>query len=275
MTQVGPLGQRFSGGQRQRIAIARAVIRQPSILIFDEATSALDTTSERAVQAALDRVAKNRTTIVIAHQLSTIMNADKIVVVAKGEIVQQGVHDHLLEDMDGPYWKLVNAQQLGTNSSRPGRDHFLESRTYSQINVKAEAEDDEDTLIDITSMAVGSKTQPAHQPPSSVLSSFWLLLSEQRQHWFGNIVMLLAAMGASGECYIQSAVPRFLPITTTSKQSFTSVPVRATDRVLRVLGGTTERIYQLPMHYASCHRNRLGPQLLYTWLVIQQHIGCK
>jgi ATP-binding cassette subfamily B (MDR/TAP) protein 1 len=199
MTQVGPLGQRFSGGQRQRIAIARAVIRQPSILIFDEATSALDVASERAVQAALDRISKNRTTIVIAHQLSTIMNADKIVVVAKGEIVQQGVHDQLLEDMNGPYWKLVNAQQLATNASRPGRDHFLEAPTYSQSIIKTEAEEDEDTLIDITSMAVNGKKQTAHQPPTSVLRSFWLLLSEQKQHWFGNIVMLLAAMGASGE----------------------------------------------------------------------------
>jgi ABC-type multidrug transport system ATPase subunit len=87
-------------------------VRKPKILIFDEATSALDVTSERIVQAALNKVSQNRTTIVIAHRLSTIKDADNIVFLAGGKVLQQGTHESLLADGNGPYWKLVNAQQL-------------------------------------------------------------------------------------------------------------------------------------------------------------------
>jgi ATP-binding cassette subfamily B protein len=95
-TVVGARGYRFSGGERQRLAIARMLLRNPRILVLDEATSALDTETERAVQAALDALAKGRTTIAIAHRLSTVRHADQIVVLDRGRIVERGTHDQLL-----------------------------------------------------------------------------------------------------------------------------------------------------------------------------------
>ena len=108
-TNIGDRGGKLSGGQRQRISIARAILKNPQILILDEATSALDTESERLVQEALERLMKNRTTIVIAHRLSTIKNADEIYVIHEGEIVEQGAHDELY-DKNGFYTKLYNLQ---------------------------------------------------------------------------------------------------------------------------------------------------------------------
>jgi ABC-type multidrug transport system fused ATPase/permease subunit len=110
-TKVGERGIQLSGGQKQRIAIARAVIKNPSILILDEATSALDSESEKLVQAALDNLMQDRTSIVIAHRLSTIRNADLIVVLDKGSIVELGKHDELVQKENG-YYRNLNALQL-------------------------------------------------------------------------------------------------------------------------------------------------------------------
>lgn len=110
-TNIGDAGNKLSGGQKQRLSIARAVLKNPPIMILDEATSALDTESERLVQQALENMMQNRTSIVIAHRLSTIQKADKIVVMQKGEIVEHGTHDELLAK-NGTYSKLVMMQSF-------------------------------------------------------------------------------------------------------------------------------------------------------------------
>jgi len=116
--EVGENGVKLSGGQRQRIAIARALLRDPRLLILDEATSALDTTSEKLIQGALDRLMEGRTTLVIAHRLTTIRNADVIHVLKDGEIVQSGTHDELMRQHDGLYCSLyLNEDDPGTGES--------------------------------------------------------------------------------------------------------------------------------------------------------------
>jgi len=112
-TKVGERGLRLSGGEKQRVAIARSILKNPPIMVFDEATSALDTKTEHRIQAALNEVSKGRTTLVVAHRLSTIIDADQIIVLKEGTIVERGTHTELLR-LGGEYAEMWN-QQLESN----------------------------------------------------------------------------------------------------------------------------------------------------------------
>lgn len=111
-TFVGERGTMLSGGQRQRISIARIFLKNPPFLILDEATSALDSVTEAKIQGAFDRLIVGRTTLIVAHRLSTVRNADRILVFEGGEIIEDGNHSHLMEK-DGVYAELYNTQHLG------------------------------------------------------------------------------------------------------------------------------------------------------------------
>ncbi|KAJ6847236.1 ABC transporter B family member 11-like isoform X2 [Iris pallida] len=122
-TMVGEHGTKLSGGQKQRVAIARAILKDPRILLLDEATSALDAESERVVQEALDRVMTNRTTVIVAHRLTTVRNADTIAVIRRGSIVEKGSHSELLKDPNGAYCQLIRLQETNqTSDSKHKKD---------------------------------------------------------------------------------------------------------------------------------------------------------
>jgi ATP-binding cassette subfamily B protein len=129
-TKVGERGLKLSGGEKQRVAIARTILKAPPILILDEATSALDTTTEREIQAALDVVSKNRTTLVIAHRLSTVIGADEIIVLKSGEIAERGTHTALLEK-NGLYASMWNRQREATQAE----EHLKQVRESDDMGV--------------------------------------------------------------------------------------------------------------------------------------------
>ncbi|XP_016647146.1 PREDICTED: ABC transporter B family member 4-like [Prunus mume] len=135
-TMVGEHGTQLSGGQKQRVAIARAILKDPRILLLDEATSALDAESERIVQEALDRIMINRTTVVVAHRLSTVRNADTIAVIHRGTIVEKGPHSELIKDPEGAYSQLIRLQEMSSVSEQTAvNDHerlsSMDSRRHS------------------------------------------------------------------------------------------------------------------------------------------------
>ena len=120
-TFVGERGARLSGGERQRIAIARAILHDPRILILDEATSSVDTETEQKIQEAIDRLVENRTTVAIAHRLSTLKNADKLIVIEEGKIIEAGSPSELLKQK-GHYYNLVMAQEIAMEGEDKGHE---------------------------------------------------------------------------------------------------------------------------------------------------------
>ncbi|XP_059439255.1 ABC transporter B family member 21-like [Corylus avellana] len=131
-TMVGEHGTQMSGGQKQRIAIARAILKDPRILLLDEATSALDAESEKIVQEALDRIMVNRTTVIVAHRLSTVRNADMIAVIHRGKMVEKGSHSELLKDPDGAFSQLIRLQEVNKESQ-----HAVDDQEKSEITLES------------------------------------------------------------------------------------------------------------------------------------------
>ncbi|KAF4967770.1 hypothetical protein FSARC_4744 [Fusarium sarcochroum] len=190
-TYVGDSGAKLSGGQRQRLAIARSIVRKPSILILDEATSAIDVRGERIVQAALDRVAKNRTTITIAHRLSTIKKADRIIVLKKGKVVESGTHDSLMAVDDGVYSGLVHAQSLSLGEPTEAGYESVEPEDKPGLaNVRSVAASETDVNREVSSV----KTK-------GLFTSFARLFYESKNVWALFFLTLFA-----GAC-VGSGVP--------------------------------------------------------------------
>ncbi|CAE6054783.1 unnamed protein product [Arabidopsis arenosa] len=136
-TMVGEHGTQLSGGQKQRIAVARAILKDPRILLLDEATSALDAESERVVQEALDRIMVNRTTVVVAHRLSTVRNADMIAVIHQGKIVEKGSHTELLKDPEGAYSQLIRLQEEKNSDANASDEQKMSSiESFKQSSLR-------------------------------------------------------------------------------------------------------------------------------------------
>ena len=194
-TRVGDAGIRLSGGQRQRLAIARAIVRNPKILILDEATSSIDNRGERVVQAALDKVAKDRTTIMIAHRLSTVKKADNIIVLAKGKVIQWGTHQSLMATVGGPYWLLVNSQELEMDEESPNDDSpEVTEREKRTVDLMTLDENHEETR-----RSESAKGDDADYQPRGLFKSFGALLLDQRSDWPRYTIMMLGALITGGK----------------------------------------------------------------------------
>lgn len=205
-TQVGERASMLSGGQRQRIAIARSIVSDPKILLFDEATSALDPREEKVVQSALNRVSHNKTTLVIAHKLATVMTADNIVVMTNGLIHEQGTHHELLE-RDGLYAAMVRAQDLGTNAKEEEiREELVEAegveetlgrkvtlqRTQSQINTK-------DLERQVDHLVAGTLGY-------SLIRCIWIMLKENTDLYYWYIVTIIGGIIGGGTYPAQAII---------------------------------------------------------------------
>ncbi|EAW15287.1 ABC transporter ATP-binding protein [Aspergillus clavatus NRRL 1] len=199
LTIVGEGGIMLSGGQRQRIAIARSIVRRPAILILDEATSSIDVRGEQIVQAALDRVSKNRTTIMIAHRLSTVRKADQIIVVQDGTNIEQGSPQELI-DRGGFYYSLVHAQQLQVAPElEPAVKSEEEISRFQQIEPVKSALSE--TASNEGSAAEGSVRSAKKR---GAFRTLWQLLCEQRGYWPSYTLTLAGAMGAGSAFALQS-----------------------------------------------------------------------
>ncbi|KAH8810606.1 P-loop containing nucleoside triphosphate hydrolase protein [Xylogone sp. PMI_703] len=206
-TMVGQQGTLLSGGQKQRIAIARAIIGDPKVLLLDEATSALDTKSERIVQAALDKAAKGRTTILIAHRLSTVKMADNIIVMSGGEAIEQGTHDGLIARR-GAYYDLVHAQRLDeqVRGEEPETSGELEVIDQHILSKESDSIHDTTEKNDLVKIESSSDLEINDHPKKNY--SLWTLIkftaAFNKQESFIMLLGLIASILAGGGTPVQA-----------------------------------------------------------------------
>jgi ATP-binding cassette subfamily B (MDR/TAP) protein 1 len=187
-TPVGNRGTSLSGGQKQRLAIARAIIKDPPILILDEATSALDTRSEAIVQQALDAAGNNRTTISISHRLATTKSSDQIVVMRNGSIAELGTHQSLLRENNGFYHRLWKAQEIISSHNPSHEDEenhdvlHLEANTTSPTRIH-------NVIIESISDQEASGHQVIGLP-----KVIWSILSDQKHYWWAYLLLIGASI---------------------------------------------------------------------------------
>ena len=197
-TQLGERAMNLSGGQKQRLAIARSIISEPKVLLLDEATSALDPNAEKIVQQALDRVSKGRTTIVIAHKLSTIRNADNIAVMTNGAVVEQGTHDDLLARV-GAYSRLVRAQDLGSAIG--------DAKNEEELRGKEDTSEIE--LVRTTTQVSGiSHVGSEHAKDGihyNLVQCIWIIFREQENLGLWFLILFVATL-AGGATYPAQAI---------------------------------------------------------------------
>ncbi|KKZ63523.1 hypothetical protein EMCG_02148 [[Emmonsia] crescens] len=195
-TEIGERAGMLSGGQKQRIAIARSIISNPKVLLLDEATSALDPHAEKAVQEAIDRVSENRTTIVIAHKLATIRNADNIAVMAAGKVVEQGTHEGLVA-AGGAYAHLVGAQDLGSKADgEPGAEGFGADECTTPIERGVSlmrTTTTKSSLRPAEALADGSE-RPLYEIKHSLMKCLYIFLREQEGTRFQYVLVLISCI---------------------------------------------------------------------------------
>jgi ATP-binding cassette subfamily B (MDR/TAP) protein 1 len=196
-TKVGERAGTLSGGQKQRIAIARSIVSNPRILLLDEATSALDPVAERKVQAALDAVRQSRTTIMIAHKLSTVREADNIAVIDHGTVVEQGTHEELIA-VRGAYYRLVAAQDLGDHHERGTKE-----------DDSAPAEEQKEITEDLIQAPIEEMDAASQTLNYGIIHCVFKFLAEQRKLWPGFMVVCLSCL-VGGNINLVHTLPRWL-----------------------------------------------------------------
>ena len=205
-TQVGERASMLSGGQRQRVAIARSIISDPKVLLLDEATSALDPRAERIVQDALHRVSANKTTLIIAHKLATVMAADNIAVMTSGKVIEQGTHSELLE-LDGLYAAMVRAQDLGAEAGNPeffegseegddNKEELDRSLTLQRTQSKVLAKDSKREVEHLSAGTIGY----------SLIKCIWIMLKEHPDLYLWYLVIAFGSVIGGGTYPAQAII---------------------------------------------------------------------